>query len=191
MKKIFTFGFVLFSTLIAQSSFATTLNQDILVSTIRNTSPADLINWKVGDGMDYEVASEQFGNMGTLNKSVTSEEGGAIWVKQSMAVLGQNEVVEALIRRADGEILKMLRNGKEVDVPNDTIEIIEQEVTTIELDGLGKFDCIHVVAKSTQIERFELWANPQATVMDGTLKQLIPTSFLTLEIVLKAFRHGK
>ena len=152
-------------------------------------SPADLINWKVGDSMDYSITLGMFGNLGTSNKSVTKDEGAAIWVRQTMAMKTQNETVDILINKADGKILKLIRNGKEEAIPDEQLEIISQDYTEITVPA-GKFSVLHVVAKTKNVSKIEIWANPPQTVMDGVVKQIITTQFGDLTMELTKFQHG-
>ncbi|MEK6579693.1 MAG: hypothetical protein AABZ55_10740 [Bdellovibrionota bacterium] len=133
----------------------------------------DLINWKVGDSASYDMALGAFGK-GSMEKSITSEENGAIWMTENISILGQKQLMEVLIRKSDGKILKMKMNGQDQAIPDDKIEIISQEVTSITVPA-GKFQCVHIVAKTKDVAKIELWANPQDTVMDGALKMIQPT----------------
>jgi len=140
--------------------------------------------------MDYQVLAGGFGKIGTMIKSVTKDEGNALWMRQEMHLMSQNEIIDALIDRANGKILKLIRNGQETQIPDDQIEIISQEFTQVTVPA-GTFDALHVIAKTKQISKLEIWANPPQTVMDGSLKQIMPTGFMTLTMELTAFQRGK
>lgn len=157
------------------------LNQAQLQLILASVTPQDLINWKVGDTASYNVGMGF--PLGTSTKSVTKDEGTAIWVTQQMSLMGQKQVIEVLINKADGKVLKMIVNGKEEAVPNDPIEIISQDYATIKVPA-GTFEVIHIVAKSAQSSKIEVWANPRDIVMDGTAKQSAATQFgnMTLEL---------
>ena len=166
------------------------LSCSILNQTLETTSVLNLIDWKVGDKMDYQVLAGGFGKIGTMIKSVTKDEGNALWMRQEMHLMSQNEIIDALIDRANGKILKLIRNGQETQIPDDQIEIISQEFTQVTVPA-GTFDALHVIAKTKQISKLEIWANPPQTVMDGSLKQIMPTGFMTLTMELTAFQRGK
>ncbi len=162
----------------AESALIDTLNQ-----TLVQQSQLNLIDWKIGDSMAYNIKA--FGsNMGTSTKTVTREEGNALWMEQSMAMMGQNQKVEALIDRASGKILKYIVNGKEQSVPDDALEIISQDYADVTVPA-GTFKSIHIVAKSKSIQKLELWANPSETCMDGALKTIVKSSQLPVEITLE------
>lgn len=159
----------------------------IFNSTLSSISPLDLINWRVGDSMDYSI-SLVLGS-GTAKKYVTSDEGAALWFTQDIAILGQNQKVEALIQKADGKLLKLKVNGKDQTVPNPHLEIIDQEVTSITVPA-GTFDCVHVRAKSDG-KKIEVWANPAQTVMDGSLKEVADSGMIgDMTLTLTSFKHG-
>lgn len=147
----------------------------------------DLIDWKVGDYMDYRV-SGAFGNMGTMRKEVTSDEGTALWVRQTIDLMGQNEIVDMLIRKSDGKILKVIRNGEEQEVPDGDVEVIEQNYEEVTVPA-GTFDSIHIVANTRDVENLQVWVNMRDTSMDGTLKQVVPTNFMTLTMELTGFHR--
>lgn len=169
----------------AENQLINTLNHALL-----QQSTLNLIDWKIGDSMAYNI--KVFGsNMGTSTKAVTREEGNAIWMEQSMALMGQNQKAEALIDRATGKILKYIVNGKEQTVPDEALEIISQDYVDVTVPA-GTFKSIHIVAKSESIQKMELWANPSETCMDGALKTIVKSSQLPVEITLEltSFRRS-
>ncbi len=164
-----------------------TLAVSIFNSTLSSISPLDLINWRIGDEMNYTI-SLVLGS-GTAKKFVASDEGAALWFTQNISILGQNQKVEALIQKADGKILKMKVNGQEQAVPTPHLEIIDQEVTSITVPA-GTFDCVHVRAKSDG-KKVEVWANPAQTVMDGSLKQVADSGLIgDMTLILTSFKKG-
>lgn len=171
----------------ADESAIEQINNACLQGLISRANPYDLINWKVGDTANYNLTMSFL--KGKMVESVTSDEGKAIWVRQAMDLMIQKEVIDILINKADGKILKMLRNGQEMQVPNDKITIISQEYTEVTVPA-GTFKCIHVVAKSEQMPKIEIWANPQATVMEGNLKQIATTQMGEILLELTSFAHG-
>lgn len=176
-------------TLSAQASPTSVVTQAVIDQTVAmNVSPLNLINWNVGDQMDYRIKGG-FIN-GTIHKEVTSDEGEALWFTQIIEMMGRKEVVDTLINKADGQILKIIRNGQPQEIPNEEIEIIEQNYAEVTVPA-GTFESIHVVANTRDIKNLEVWMNPQATVMDGSLKQVLPTSMMTLTIELTSFAAGQ
>jgi len=188
--------FILCATLVpfsySQSSRAS--DQEVTASEVNlfqlaldQVSATNLIDWKVGDTMNYEI---KLGGMalGTNTKSVTKDEGTAIWMRQEMKLMSQNEVVEALINKADGKLLKLIRNGQEQSIPDNDLEIISQDATEIKVKA-GSFKAIHIVAKSKEVERIEIWANPRDSAIDGTIKQMVKSPMGMISFELTAFRR--
>ena len=168
---------------------ATTLNDQILISSLATVSPADLIDWKVGDRMDYKISAQGMPSVGTLVKEVTSDEGEAIWFRQTISLIGRTEVIDILIRKSDAKVLKVVRNGREEQIPDDKPEIISSEYADVTVPA-GKFRCLYVIAKTKQVERLESWINPSDTATDGVLKQVMPTGFVTLTFELTSFKRN-
>ncbi|MGK5088083.1 hypothetical protein WDW86_11045 [Bdellovibrionota bacterium FG-2] len=187
MKKFFA---VLGLALVSVQGFASSLNDvawnDFFMTSL-TASIQDVINWKVGDTSSFDVAAGSFGKMGTMVKSVTKDEGTALWLHQDMNLSVQKQVADVLINKADGKILKMIVDGKEQAIPDDKIEVISQDYTEITVPA-GTFKAVHVVAKSKQISKLEVWANPRDTVMEGTLKQIANTGLFDLVLELTSFK---
>jgi len=156
-------------------------------------SAQNMINWQVGDFQDLDVKMI-FGG-GSSHKEVTKEETAqnAIWLKNNISLMGQNQVSEALISRADGKVLKLIVNGQEQQLGDEQIEIIDQKETNITVPA-GTFDCMYVKAKITargQTQEIQMWANPIDVNIDGQLKATIASSFGDITMELKQFgpRH--
>lgn len=145
----------------------------------------NLINWKVGEFQEYAI-SAMIGNIGTMTKKVASEENNAIWVVSEVNAMGQGQKVEVLMDRATGKVLKYRENGQEKQMPEDPIEIIDQETTTITVPA-GTFEVIHITAKSKQAKKIEVWANPRDIVMDGAAQMYIEAGFLPMTMKLTKF----
>jgi hypothetical protein len=82
----------------------------------------------------------------------------------------------------------MIRNGQEQSIPDNDIEIISQDATEIKVKA-GTFKAIHIVAKSKEIERIEMWANPRDTAIDGTIKQMVKSQMGMISFELTAFKR--
>ncbi len=153
---------------------------------IANTT--NMIDWKVGDSLQYDVSLKSF-KLGTSVKTVAKDEGEAVWLKQEVKAMNQNEVIEVLINRADGRVLKMIRNGQEQPLEDNNLEVISQEATEITVKA-GKFKAIHIVAKTKDIPKIEIWANPRETAIDGTLKQMAQVQFGDVVLELTKFKRN-
>ena len=148
-----------------------------------------LINWKVGDSQNLDIELAGNGKLGTMVKSATREEGAAIWIKNSADMMGSQDVTEVLINRADAKILKMIHNGQPQTVPDDKLQVISQEQTTLTIP-LGTFKCWHVKAKSKQSDKIELWTNPMTISLDGNLKVIVGTQYGDMTMTLTAFKKN-
>jgi hypothetical protein len=190
MKKFLALaGLVVFSTgLSAQAVDMVTLSDAQLTAiSLSTVEPLDLINWKVGDTANYTVNVSSF-LKGSSVKSVTKDEGTALWVTQKMDLMIQKQTIEILINKADGKVLKTLVDGKEQNTPEDPIEIISQDYGDVTVPA-GTFNAIHIVAKSKQIDHIEIWANPRDTVMDGAIKQAVKAQGMDIVIELTSFKR--
>lgn len=174
---------------------AVEIQQALRVLTVLDTvqSAQNLINWQVGDFQDLTVKMI-FGG-GTSHKEASSEDRAqnAVWLKNTISLMGQNQVSEALLSRADGKILKLLVNGKEESIPDQKVEILEQAETTITVPA-GTFDCMYIKARITsgsQTQELKMWANPVDINLDGELKAVIGSQFGDITMELKQFgpRH--
>jgi hypothetical protein len=157
---------------------------------VQSPTALNLIDWKIGDEQTFSITA-MFGMSGQMVKSVTREEGEAVWFRQAISLMGQNEVMDTLINRADGKVLKMLKNGQEQPLPtdDDKPEIISQDYGPVTVPA-GTFQAIHIVAKTKKVSKLELWANPRDTVMEGTLKTVVNTGMMDITMQLTSFKHG-
>ena len=185
--KFLTLAILAFG-LVAQSSARAEVNLFALgLESVRlDALDGYLIDWKVGDSANYDITGGPFGKMGTMTKAVTKEEGETLWLKQELNLMSQHEVIEIQLNRTDGTILKIIRNGKEEKIPDDKLEIISQEYVDVTVPA-GTFKSLHIIGKTKQIKSLELWANPQDTCMEGTLKQIVDASLIKMTFVLTSF----
>ena len=154
---------------------------------LSSVTPLNLINWKIGDTMNYTL-SMLFGK-GSMVKTVSKEEGAAVWLHQDINIMGQKQTADVLFNRADGKILKMLQNGQEIQIPDDKIEVISQDYAEITVPA-GKFQSVHIVAKTQKVSKIEMWANPAQTAIDGALKQIMATQLGDMTIELTSFKRN-
>jgi hypothetical protein len=174
----------------AQENVLQILNDAQVQNALLEVTPFDLINWKVGDTMQYSVSIASFGINGTMVKAVTKDEGTSIWVNQDLDLQIQKQNIQTQINKADGKILKMIVNGQEQAVPDDKIEIISQDYTDITVKA-GSFKAMHIVAKSPQVTKLEAWINPKDTLMDGAIKEIVQAQGMEVVLELTSFKHGQ
>ena len=157
------------------------MRADIEMSAAAAIHTNNVINWKVGEFQENDL-SAVFGNMGTMKKVASAEEGNAIWIKSEVTGM-MSQTVEELLDRADGHVIKYKENGQEKPLPTDKIEIISQDATTVTVPA-GTFECIHIVAKSEKIKSLEVWANPRDITLDGSAKAVIDAGMITVTVQL-------
>lgn len=158
------------------------INTQELLMSIHTMS---LINWKVGDSQDMKVTLG-FGLSGTMHKEATKEEGNAIWVKNELKLPIANDVQEVLYDRDSGKVLKFIHNGKEAEMPNEEIEIVDTKNETIEVPA-GKFKVMHVTAKSKSVKQIEIWINPRDISLDGAAKMFMDQGTMKITMELTKF----
>ncbi len=193
MKKIFVSLFAVLA-VFSNNSFASNdvvslISENSAQMLVDSVAPLNLINWKVGDTANFDVSAGNFGKLGTMVKSVTSEEGNAIWVEQKLDLGFQKDNSKMLMSRADGKILKFIHNGKEEALPDDKVEIISQDSQDVTVPA-GTFQSIHIVAKTTKVKKIEAWINPRDTVMEGAIKQIISTDQIDITLELSSFKRN-
>lgn len=147
-------------------------------------------SWTIGDEMNYSIALGPFGKIGTSRKWIEKFEGDGVWMYQQMDMMGQKQKVEALIEKSTGKTLKLIVNGKEQQLNDDDagFEIEEQDFVDITVPA-GKFRALHIVAKTKDDNKVEVWMNPTETCIDGTLKQKVEQQ--GMEIVLELTKFTK
>src|ERR1700691_6193242 len=85
-----------------ESDFAATYIQPLVSSTI---GTLDLINWKVGDGANYNVTISSMPIPGTMVKVVTKDENdGTIWFNETVDLTIEKQSVDIQMSKADGKI---------------------------------------------------------------------------------------
>lgn len=149
----------------------------------------NVINWRIGDFQKMDITLGGRFPFGKMHKWVHSEEGNNIWVHSEVKSQQGNQTTQMLIDRATGEVKKIIQNGREQQVPNDPIEIIDQESTTITVKA-GTFDALKITAKSKQIKKMTIWMNPRDTIMDGMLKADITSNQMPIPMSLELTEFG-
>lgn len=169
-----------------------TVSQQMLISDLLLNS-RNLIRWRVGEFHEMKVDMGGF-IKGDGRKEVTKEEmyqgEEAIWYVTTINIMGQSQVSEALMKRSDGSVVKLIVNGKEQTPPSqDDMDIIEQSETTVTVPA-GTFDCLYIKVKTKsqgQDVEIEAWANPIDVNLDGMLKTKAKTSIMPIKMELVKF----
>lgn len=147
------------------------------------------LDWKVGDSASYNIDMGFI--KGSMVMSVRSVAADGIWMDQNMDLgFAGKQKVETLLDPNTGEIKKMLVNGKEQQVPKQDIEVIEVKEDRITVPA-GSFDCIHARLKDKEKnEEINAWINPQLIPLSGMLKQVAPSQFGNVTVVLKSYKKN-
>lgn len=145
------------------------------------------LDWKVGDQANYSIDMGFI--KGSMSMSVRSIEADGIWMDQNMDLgFAGKQKIETLIDANTGAIKKMIVNGKEQQPPKQDIEVIEVKEDRITVPA-GTFDCIHARLKDKeQNAEINAWINPQVVPLSGMLKQVAPSQFGNVTVVLKSFQ---
>jgi len=146
----------------------------------------DVIDWKVGDTANYDMQLGFLGK-GSVQKTATKEEEGAIWIETNAKTPLGNEKVETLISRSDGKILKLIVNGQEQEYKEHDIELISKDAAEITVPA-GTFKAIHIKVKDkTDASDVEAWVNPRDIPLGGIAKSIVKKSFLMVTVELTSF----
>lgn len=174
----------------ADTNTAPDLQRALLHLSISNTlMTEDAIDWAVGDSASYNLTM-RYGK-GTMVQSVTKDEGKSLWLRQILTLNGKKQVLDVLLSKADGSIQRMLENGEEAEIPADEgLEILSADERRITVPA-GTFNCLHIVAKMSDGYRLESWVDPEDTVMDGTIKQIVGSDMGNIVLELASFKRGR
>ena len=195
MKKLLSTLVLTLAMMVGTSAHSGQNNQlekislNLIKQSLQSVDPLYLLDWKVGDTANFVVHLGMFGD-GSMKKHVTKFEGDTLWMRQDVDMIIQKQVCDVQIDRNNAQVLKMICNGQEQSLPDGEIEIISQDYETITVPA-GTFKSIHIVAKSKDIKKMELWANPQETPMEGTLKMIMSTDFMDITMELTSFSRGQ
>ena len=144
------------------------------------------LTWKVGDISEYKVSASMGGN-GTMVKTVSKDEGAAIWVHSDMKTSGRNDIIDKLYDKATGNVLKVIRNGAEQNPEDSKVQIISQTEETIKVPA-GTYKVTHIVGKTAKSPKIEIWVNTADTAIDGVVKMIMKTTMVTITSEMTKFK---
>jgi hypothetical protein len=175
----------------SQANLAATFLQPIALAGIHNLG--NLINWKVGDGANYNVTISSFPINGTMVKSVTKDNGdGTFWFNETIDLTIQKQVVDIEMDRSNAKILKYQVNGQDQAIPDEKVTVVSQDYGSVTVPA-GTFKAVHIVAKTTaqgKDVQLEEWANPKDTCMDGSIKIIETTDGTTINMEMTSFKKN-
>ncbi len=146
------------------------------------------LNFKVGDKTSHDLAASFF--KGSMSSEVTQDAAEGIWVSSQIVAAGQTQKVETLYDRNNGQVLKVIVNGKEESAQKPEIEIVSMEEATIKVPA-GQFDVIYIVAKNkADGKEIKIWTNPKDVPIGGMVKTIQPSQIGSVTLQLKSFQFA-
>ena len=167
---------------LAEAIFASQLPQ------IQESVVAQGLDWKVGQENNYKLNMGGFLN-GTMKMYVREIIADGIWMVQDIDLSVQKQKVEVLIDPANGQIKKMLVNGKEQTPPKAEYEIIDQKEDHITVPA-GAFDVIYLKIKdnANKGQISEQWINPRDIPLSGMVQSKADSQLGKVTIQLTSFK---
>jgi hypothetical protein len=146
------------------------------------------LNWKVGQENNYKLSMGGFLN-GTMKMWVREVIADGIWMVQDIDLSIQKQKVEVLIDPSNGQIKKMIVNGKEQQPPKADFELIDQKEDKITVPA-GTFEVIYLKVKDNanngQIS--EQWVNPRDIPLSGMAQSKSDSQLGKVTIQLTSFK---
>lgn len=180
-----------FSSFVVHSEFVRSQNAIINGINLSNIGISALndsekgLPWTIGDSANYTM-SMIFGK-GTMILSVASETDVGFWVHQDVDMLGQKQLIEMHLNKDTGALLKLIVNGEEQAIPENSAEVVETREDTVTVPA-GTFDCLYIQTKSKE-GKGEAWINPNKVPVFGLIKQIQAGSFGNVTIELASFKE--
>ncbi len=167
---------------IAESIFASQLAH------IQESVVTQGLDWKVGQENNYKLNMGGFLN-GTMKMYVREIAADGIWMVQDVDLSIQKQKIEVLIDPANGQVKKMLVNGKEQAPPKQDMEVIDQKEDKITVPA-GTFEVIYLKVKDNanngQIS--EMWINPRDIPLSGMAQSKADSQLGKVTIQLTSFK---
>lgn len=167
---------------VAESLFAAQLPQ------IQDSVVTEGLNWVVGQENNYKLNMGGFLN-GTMKMSVREIGADGAWLVQDVDLSIQKQKVEVLIDLNNGQIKKMIVNGKEQAPPKADYEVVETKEDHITVPA-GAFDVIYMKVKDKANNNAisEQWINPRDIPISGMAKSLADSQLGKVTIELTSFK---
>lgn len=146
------------------------------------------LDWKVGQENNYKLNMGGFLN-GTMKMYVREIIADGIWMVQDIDLSIQKQKVEVLIDPSNGQIKKMLVNGKEQEPPKADFELIDQKEDRVTVPA-GTFDAIYLKIKdnANNGQITEQWVNPRDIPLSGMLQSKADSQFGKVTVQLTSFK---
>lgn len=146
------------------------------------------LNWVVGQENNYKLNMGGF-LQGTMKMSVREIGADGAWLVQDVDLMIQKQKIEVLIDLSNGQIKKMIVNGKEQEPPKADYEVVETKEDHITVPA-GAFDVIYIKIKdrANKDAISEQWVNPRDIPISGMAKSLADSQFGKVTIELTSFK---
>ena len=166
----------------AEAIFATQLPQ------IQESVVTQGLDWKVGQENNYKLNMGGFLN-GTMKMYVREIVADGIWMVQDIDLSIQKQKVEILLDPANGQVKKMIVNGKEQAPPKNDMEIIDQKEDKITVPA-GTFEVIYLKLKDNANNGAisEVWVNPRDIPLSGMAQTKADSQLGKVTIQLTSFK---
>ena len=167
---------------VAEAIFASQLPQ------IQGSVVAFGLDWKVGQENNYKLNMGGFLN-GTMKMYVREIIADGIWMVQDVDLSIQKQKIEALLDPNNGQIKKMLVNGKEQEVPKADYELVEQKEDKVTVPA-GTFEAIYLKIKdnANKGQISEQWVNPRDIPLSGMLQSKADSQMGKVVVQLTSFK---
>jgi hypothetical protein len=154
---------------------------------IQGVIKAQGLNWHVGDTNNYKLNMGGFIN-GTMKMYVREIAADGIWMNQDVDLMIQKSKIEVLLNPANGEVIKMIVDGKEQAAPKNDVEVVDQKEATITVPA-GTFKTIYLKIKdnANNGSTSEMWVNPRDIPLSGMAKSLADSQLGKVTIELQSF----
>ena len=155
---------------------------------IQSTVVAQGLDWKVGQECNYKLNVGGFLN-GTMKMYVREIVEEGIWIVQDIDMSIQKQKIEILIDPANGQVKKMLVDGKEQAPPKADYELIEQKEDKITVPA-GTFEAIYLKIKdrANNDQISEQWVNPRDIPLSGMLQSKGDSQMGKVVVQLTSFK---
>lgn len=146
------------------------------------------LDWRAGQENNYKLNMGGFLN-GTMKMYVREVGADGIWMVQDIDLQMQKQKVEVLIDPANGQIKKMIVNGKEQAPPKADYELIDQKEDHIKVPA-GSFDVIYlkIKDKANNNQISEQWVNPRDIPLSGMAQSKADSQLGKVTIQLTSFK---
>lgn len=146
------------------------------------------LDWRAGQENNYKLNMGGFLN-GTMKMYVREVIADGIWMVQDIDLQIQKQKVEVLIDPSNGQIKKMIVNGKEQAPPKADYELIDQKEDKITVPA-GTFEVIYlkIKDKANNGQISEQWVNPRDIPLSGMAQTKADSQMGKVTVQLTSFK---